>query len=60
MGWGLCRKCGKRRKEGDYITDQGEHVPPCLQCGDPEYFIPFPSMTEVRDDDPPGKPKKKD
>lgn len=38
MGYQPCRECGELRKVGDFMTDDGEHVPPCVHCGDPEYY----------------------
>jgi hypothetical protein len=47
MGWEACRVCGKNRKVGAVITDDGESVWKCLHCGDAEYWRPLADEDDV-------------
>lgn len=47
MAYAPCRNCGEIRKHGDFITDDGSHVPACVHCGDPEFYEPLNSTSDA-------------
>ena len=47
MGWGPCRNCGELRKIGDFMTDDGEHVPPCHKCADAAHYLLTAPLQDV-------------
>lgn len=59
--WMVCRKCkAPRPPEKHSVGIPGPYYPACEMCGDPAYVDKPESMTEIRDDDPPGKPRKRE